>query len=168
MAVFHAHSCPQFTGPFVYSPGPTFFGFRAQVVDLDADGRQDLVLVPNGFTYSFRYRLSNPNGSFGPLYELPPIFIPSGCVDVGDGSPEFVAFTAAPCPAPCIGGYSNAGRVCGQSQPLSVPPFSIALPCAGSSRTPRNIGIRGATIAVIFADAATNALGSIQSFTLAQ
>jgi hypothetical protein len=128
-AVSTAQSFPAFAGPFDHETGAGIVVVRP-IADLNGDGRDDMVLKPI-FTSLVRYRLSNPNGSFGPLRELP--LAAEGAfsaADTGDGTPELFAYHSAGCPGGTIHGFLNGGPTCAAGSPLTLTPFAIPFPCS--------------------------------------
>jgi hypothetical protein len=134
-AIARGQATPSFAGPFSYDPGPTVFGTQVELVDLDGDGREDLVEIANAFPAVMRYRLSNPSGTFGPLFQAPPIAltVARSWNDAGDGTPEFFTFSSAACPAAGIIGFLNDGRGCAAGPGVVLVPFGLPLPCSGSN-----------------------------------
>jgi hypothetical protein len=143
-----AQSLPAFDGPFIYATGPQLFALSNHVADLDGNGTDDLVTRP-GFPTVLRYRLSNPNGSLGQVFDQPCQMGTYFPYDSGDGTPEFVAFATASCSPGAVQGFLSSGRTCAQGPAgLGLTPFAIPMPCTGAGAHIHSAVVRGSSIVV--------------------
>src|SRR5436190_641837 len=166
-AAARSQSAPSFAGPLTYPINPIYFiASPIQVIDLDGDGRDDVVAIGGAGGDLALYRFSNPNGSLGPQYTLPspPLFRHFTCTDLGDGTADFIATVNANNAAPSLAFGLHGARSCGLTQPLTVSTSTLQIPFSIPASSPGGVVIRGST--VIARAVAPGVPSRIESFSI--